>query len=177
MGAVHSVAVILALIAWFGSLVALVVLPIQLLRARRAEQHFEQPYEQPYAPRPRVRTLDRFRAAARRLSWGPRNANRLPGISREQTAYRPAPPSPNPMPRRGPRPPDDMPRRAWRPDAHYPQRQPLWPPDPDPDPERRYHTLLSATAVRPRPDGRTPPRQGGRNQPPPPRNSRVPYEG
>ncbi len=171
MGAVHSVAVILVLIAWVGSLIALVVLPVQLRRALRTARSREQP-EQPYA-RPRVRTIDRVRAAARWASWGPRRAvSHLPGISRQQTAYRPGPPYP--MAQRGQRPPDDMPRRAWRPDANYPQRQPLWPPDP----ERKLNTLLSATAVRPRPDGRMPPKQAGRDQPPPrPRSRRAPYDG
>ena len=161
MGAIRSVVVILSLIAWFGSLAALVVQLVLLRQSLRADQRRAQPYV-----RPRVRTIDRFRAAARRLSWGPRTVDRLPGISRQATAYRPRPPYP--MAQRGPRPPDDTSWRARRPDVNDPQRQPLWPPDPDPD--RKLRTLASATAVRPRADGRTPPARGGRDQPPPPQS-------
>jgi hypothetical protein len=171
VGAVRSVAIILALIAWFGSLVTLVVQLVLLRRSLRADRRHEQPRGRPHM-RPRVRTIDRFRAAERRLSWGPRTIDRLPGISRQETAYRPG--SPYPMAQRGPRPPDNTPRRARRPEMSSPQRQPLWPPDPDP--ERKPHTLLSATAVRPRPDGRTPPARGGHDQPPPPRSRRVPFD-
>ncbi len=86
MGSMHGVAVALTLVAWFGSLIALVVLFVLLRRSPRANQgRVEQ-----YRARPRVRTIDRVRAAARWAGWRAETgtADRLPGASREQTAYR-----------------------------------------------------------------------------------------
>ena len=53
MGAMHGVAVALTLIAWFGSLVALVVLFVLFRRSRRANQGRAEQYR----ARPRVRTM------------------------------------------------------------------------------------------------------------------------
>ncbi len=107
MGAVHGVAVALTLIAWFGSLVALVVLSALFVRARQAQAN------QPLA-RPRVRTIDRVRAAARWAGWraATDTADRMPGVSREQTAYRPGPRAPQAQ--RGSRLPDEPTRRVPR---------------------------------------------------------------
>ena len=107
MGAVRNVAVVLTLIAWFGSLVALVVLIALLVRARQAQAN------QPLA-RPRVRTINRVRAAARWAGWraGTDTADRMPGVSREQTAYRPGPRAPQAQ--RGSRLPDEPTRRVPR---------------------------------------------------------------
>jgi hypothetical protein len=107
MGAVRNVAVVLTIVAWFGSLVALVVLAVLLVRARQAQAN------QPPA-RPRVRTIDRVRAAARWAGWraGTDTADRMPGVSREQTAYRPGPRAPQGQ--RGSRLPDEPTRRVPR---------------------------------------------------------------
>jgi hypothetical protein len=160
VGAVRSIVIVFALITWFGSLATLVVLLVQLRRSLRANQG-------QVGARPRVRTIDRIRAAARWRGRGPETIDRMPGISRQETAYRPGPPYPQAQ--RNSRLPEDTSWRLRRPDANDPQRRfPDW----SDDPERKLHTLQSATVVRPRVDGRTPPGRGRRDEPPPPRSRR-----
>jgi hypothetical protein len=180
VGAMHSMAVILTLVAWFGSLIAMIVLVVILRNAQGAQHDAQQP------GRTRVRTIDRLRAAARWASWREETADRMPrmprretidrmpGISRQQTALRPGPAARYPMAQRGQRPPGDAPRRSRSEEADDAPRRPGgW----APDSSRRYPTLESAsTVVQPRPGWRTPPAPGRRDQSPPPRDRRTPYD-
>ena len=87
MGAVQGMKVILTLIAWFGSLVALVALPLLLRRSLRTDRQVVQQGMQPRV-RPRVATIDRLHAAGRWVASGPRTIGRLPGTMRQDTVYR-----------------------------------------------------------------------------------------
>lgn len=182
MGAVHGLAIVLAFLVWLASLIALVVLPIQFLQARRANQR-----QEPVPVRQRVRTIDRFRAAARMVSWGPRRARQMDGISQQHTAYRPGPQYPGAQqrpPREEPtrRQPRVNPNGSRSQFPNGPQSQyPNW----SGDPERKYRTLQSIAAVQkqqqsqPQPDwrgGST--RERRAQQPPPPqqRDRRDPYD-
>ncbi len=164
VGAIHGLAIALTLLVWLASLIALVALPIQLRQARRASQRQE-------FARPRVRTIDRFRAAARMVSFGPRRARQMDGVSQQHTAYRPRPPYP--AAQRVQSPPDEMTRRQRRVDANGPQSQyPNW----SSDPERKYRTLQSIAAVRQQSDGRGLSTRERRAQPPAPRDRREQYD-
>jgi hypothetical protein len=162
MGSARDMLVILTLIAWFGSLIALVVLLVLLRRSLRADR---------YSPRPRVRTIDRLRAAARWANWGPQTVDRLPGTIRQDTAYRQG--TVYPTTQRVPRPPVDMPRQGRRADARPPSVAPV---DWSSDPDRRYRTLQSAKVVRQQPSSRNSPAWDESDQPQRPRNRRAPFD-
>jgi hypothetical protein len=165
MGAVRGMIIILTLIAWFGSLVALVALPLLLRRSLRTDRQ---------GVRPRVHTIDRLRAAGRLVSWGPRTIGRLPGTMRQDTTYRRRPAYPmTQQTQRVPRGPVDAPRHGRRPDARASSVDPI---DRSSDPDRRFRTLQTAKVVRQRSNWPNSPAWEERDQPQPPRNRRAPFD-
>jgi len=169
MGAVRGMIIFLTLIAWFGSLVALVALPLLLRRSLRTDRQGAQP-----RVRPRVHTIDRLRAAGRWVTSGPRTIGRLPGTMRQDTAYRRRPAYPmTQQTQRVPRGPVDAPRQGRRPDARASNGDFI---DWSSDPTRQFRTLQTAKVVRQRPNRPNSPAWEERDQPQPPRNRRAPSD-